>query len=829
MNPKIHQKSINSGWSHYLKSLRRSVIACALIGMVVASSVAQSVSPAVTNIWRLPSGVEEDFLAAADNLVRGVAINPVNGNVLYASRAGTFGNHITVVDATTGLVVNHLSSVGVSGGTLALVGVKVADDGVVYAANLAAATSTLKIYRWDSDSTPGDPATVFTFLGVTTRYGDTMDLRGSGTSTEIIISGSGGNKVALFTTTDGINFNAELDEFGALTNYMKEIPIPAGISAGDFGKGIAFDGTNNAFYAKKDGATSIRYITYDPVALTATNVVSIIVDSRLVGLDIGVTNGFKVAAGVLYGTATNLLADQHRARFWDITITNAPQLIFDDPLQQPVPNYFANANAIGAADAKNGRIVVLEPNNGITLYQLYLVTNPPPSITAQPVGNTNVLTGGFYTLSVSASGTGFKYQWRLNDNPVALATNASFNLTNITGTQAGMYSVVITNPGGTVTSSNAEVALIPSVLSNESAKLWQLAPGSRSYLTVDNTQRGMAFHALSNQVLVVNRAGGPSINLVDASTGANVTNLNLTGVGPQTGEQFQISAAGVADDGAIYVCNLANVSSGGSFTIYRWADADPATEATIAYGPDNPASERIGDIFAVQGSGVNTRLIASTRNGTVVVVFTTVDGVTFTANTVDVATGPNPAPAGFAGLGLAAGTGDTFWGTSGTFLLRKVFYDLTNGTNDVIVAVGGATGNNIGADDTNRFVASIGTSDTPSNLRIVDVSNPAADAVLVDQEFFGADNDHVNRTGAVAFDVSGGRLFALDSNNGLIALKYAPRLYSKASGSGTILSWTGPGALQASANVTGTYTNVTGATSPYTNAGASSLFFRVQR
>lgn len=829
MKIKTNQNNLNSRRGQQPTAIRLTLIAGALFLIMAASTEAQSVSPAVTNIWRLPSGLEEDFPAAADNLVRGVAINPVNGNVLFASRAGSFGNHIAVVDAATGFVSNRLSSTGVSGGTLALVGVKVADDGVVYAANLAAATSTLKIYRWDSDATTDDPLNVFTFAGVTTRYGDTLDLRGSGASTEIIISGSGGTKVALFTTTDGTNFNAELDEFLVLTNYMKEIPIPAGTSAGDFGKGIAFDGTNNAFYAKKDGTTPIRYITYDPVALTATNIVSIAVDSRMVGLDIGSTNGFRVAGGVLYGSGTTLTPDQHRARFWDITVTNAPQLIFDDPLQQPVPSYFANGNAIGAADAQEGRMVVLEPNNGLALYQIYLVTNPPPAITAQPVGNTNVLAGGFYTLRVGASGGGLNYQWRLNGNPVAFATNATLNLTNLAAAQAGAYSVVVTNAGGTATSFDAEVALIPSVLSSAAAKIWQLLPGSRSYLTVDNTQRGMAFHALSNQVLVVNRAGGPSLNLVNAGTGANVTNLNLTGVGPQAGEQFQISAAGVAEDGAIYVCNLANVTTGDAFTIYRWANADPATEATIAYGPDNPASQRIGDAFAVQGSGVNTRLLASTRNGTVVVVFTTVDGVTFTANTVDAATGPNPAPAGFAGLGLAAGSGDTFWGTSGTFLLRKVFYDLANGTNEVIVAVGGPTGNNIAADDANGFVAAIGTSDTPANLRILDVRDPAADAVLVDQEFFGADNENGNGTGAVAFDIAGGRLFALDSNNGLIALKYAPRLYSTASGSGTILNWTGPGDLQAAADVSGTYTNVAGATSPYTNAGASSLFLRVQR
>ena len=813
--------------------IQRFVIRTLIAGLVIAAMalpVYSQISPAVTNIWRLPAGVEFDFLATADNNVRGVAINPVNGNILYASRTGG-SNHIAVVDAVTGFVSNRLSGVGITGGQLALDQVKVTDDGVVYAANLAIAgvgsVSVLKLYRWDSDSTTSDPTNVFTVLTNATRYGETMDLRGSGTNTEIIMTGSGGNRIAYFTTKDGINFNAETNESGVLTNYMKEIPYPAGVTAGDLGKGLAFDGTNNAFYGKNFGVTATRYLTFNPVALTATNIANITVDNRLAGLDIGVTNGFKIAGGILAGSGAALLADQHRTRFWDVTVTNAPQLLLDDPFQVPTPpsTYYANGNAIGAADAKNGRIVVLEPNNGIALYQLYLVTNPPPAITSQPVGNTNVLTGGFYTLSVGASGSGLKYQWRLNSNPVALATNASLNLTNITSAQAGTYSVVITNTGGTVTSSNADVGLLASVLTSESAKLWQVPPGTRTYLTADNTQRGMAFHALSNSVVIVSRAGTPSINLVNASTGANITNLNMTGVGPQAGEQFQISAAAVADDGAIYVCNLANITSGGFFTIYRWADANPATVATIAYGPDNPAGARIGDTFAAQGSGVNTKLIASTRSGTVVVVFTTLDGVTFTPNTVDVGLAPTPAPAGFAGLGLAAGSGDSFWATAGGFQLRKVVYDIANGTNDVVVSIGGQTGNNIGADDANGFVAAIGTGDVPSNLRILDVSNPAANAVLVDQEFFGSDNDNGNGTGAVAFDVAGGRVFALDSNNGLIALKYAPRLKQN----GNVLSWTGPGLLQAATTVTGTYSDIAGSTSPYTTNTTGAVFFKVRR
>lgn len=791
-----------------VRSLARALATGLLPALFAVNAVAQSVSPAVTNLWRIPPGREYDFLAAADGLVRGAAINPVTGNIIYASRAGG-SNHLAVVDPATSGVSNRLSGATVSGGTLALDQVKVADDGVVYAANLAAATSTLRLYRWDSDSTTDDPLVALEVFGVSTRYGDTMDLRGSGVNTEIIIAGSGGNKFALLTTTDGTNFT------------MTEFNLPVGLAAGDIGKGIAFDGAADAFYAKRDATTAtanMRYVTFDRLGVTSTLVTSFPVDGRLVGLDIATTNGNKIAAGVLYSSGTTLQADQHRVRFWDITSHAAPQLIGDDPMPGP---YFANANAIGAADAKLGRFVVVEPNNVIALYQLYLVTNPPPTITSQPVGSTNILTGGYFRLAVAASGSGLKYQWKLNDVSIANATNSALNLTNLTAADAGFYHVTITNAGGFAISSNAEIALLSSVLTTKSARLWQLVPGSRSYLTTDNSQRGLAFNAPSNHLVLVNRAGAPSIHVLDASTGADIRTLDLTGVGGQLGETFPINVAGVADDGAVYVCNLGNTATGAGFTIYRWADDAASTLASIAYGPDSPVGLRIGDTLAVSGSGVNTRLIASTRSGTQVVIFTTSDGQFFSPNVVDV-TG---ATAGFAGLGLAAGEGDTFWATSSGFPLVKVFYDLANGTNEIQLSLGGQTGFNIGVDSQNGLVADTGTQDTPSNLRLLDVFEQTIEAVLIDQEFFGADNDNGNGTGTVAFDVTGGRIFALDTNNGLLALKYGPRLKQN----GNVLTWTGPGTLEGSTNVVGTYVDIPAAPSPHAIGAGEGPFFRVRR
>ena len=57
---------------------------------------------------------------------------------------------------------------------------------------------------------------------------------------------------------------------------------------------------------------------------------------------------------------------------------------------------------------------------------------------------------------------------------------------------------------------------------------------------------------------------------------------------------------------------------------------------------------------------------------------------------------------------------------------------------------------------------------------------------------------------------------------------YTTLLNIRRSGNNVVLTW-GAGALQAAPAVTGTYTNVPGATSPYTTAiGSSARSFRVK-
>jgi uncharacterized delta-60 repeat protein len=77
---------------------------------------------------------------------------------------------------------------------------------------------------------------------------------------------------------------------------------------------------------------------------------------------------------------------------------------------------------------------------------------PPPVIVAQPL--TQVLDAGTnVTFSVMATGAPpLTYQWRRNGTRITGETNSTLSFTNINSTHTANYTVVVGNPGGSVTS-----------------------------------------------------------------------------------------------------------------------------------------------------------------------------------------------------------------------------------------------------------------------------------------------------------------------------------------------------------------------------------------
>ena len=192
---------------------------------------------------------------------------------------------------------------------------------------------------------------------------------------------------------------------------------------------------------------------------------------------------------------------------------------------------------------------------------------------------------------------------------------------------------------------------------------------------------------------------------------------------------------------------------------------------------------------------------------------------------------------GFAGLGLAFGPGNTFYAKSAGFQMRQVVYK------NIVANVGEGEVINtypipnseapIGVDNANGFVAAIGVTENPQNLAIYDLfaaGGPSLNS-LSDREFFPVSNANAGGTGSVAVDVNGGRMFALDSNNGIIALTYAGRPFITANGaSRQVVAWaTSASGLQSTTNLTVPFVDVLGATSPYTNTTDNVKFFRLKK
>ncbi len=142
-----------------------------------------------------------------------------------------------------------------------------------------------------------------------------------------------------------------------------------------------------------------------------------------------------------------------------------------------------------------------------------------------------------------------------------------------------------------------------------------LAPGDIPQLTTDNNQRGLGVNPVTGNLVLPSRSGtlGNNAYVLSGTTGA--VNGTLTPpTGGYAGGFFVINGAGVGSDGAVYVANL-TISTTNPFKVYSWAsDADFTTPATVAFDSNPSVVNRIGDVFAVYGSGTGAKWAAAGSN-----------------------------------------------------------------------------------------------------------------------------------------------------------------------------------------------------------------------
>lgn len=102
-------------------------------------------------------------------------------------------------------------------------------------------------------------------------------------------------------------------------------------------------------------------------------------------------------------------------------------------------------------------------NVSLTFNLNAVIPDSAPTITTQPQGQ-SVTVGASVVFSVVATGKpNPTYQWNKNGNAIAGATNTTYSITGAQTTDAGTYTVTVTNSVGSVTSSGATLTVNPVV------------------------------------------------------------------------------------------------------------------------------------------------------------------------------------------------------------------------------------------------------------------------------------------------------------------------------------------------------------------------------
>ena len=191
------------------------------------------------------------------------------------------------------------------------------------------------------------------------------------------------------------------------------------------------------------------------------------------------TNGVSPTASVLSTSVCPVNTWTHLAGTYNGTNL---QIYFNGSLQGSVPasgKLFSGVDDVGIGaklgGVNNGNVQTLFAGriDEAALFSRALNSNEieniyvsglcviPPAISAQPA-NTMVLPGHQVTLSVGAlGGQPLSYQWYFDGTNITGATTSSINITNANAGQSGLYSVIVSNAGGFIASSNAVLTVLP--------------------------------------------------------------------------------------------------------------------------------------------------------------------------------------------------------------------------------------------------------------------------------------------------------------------------------------------------------------------------------
>lgn len=297
------------------------------------------------------------------------------GNLVVVNREG--GINIKVIDGLSGAIQSgELNDTGVAGGSIAAINmIGSSADGKIYAANWVSNTKTtnFKIYEWDSLTSGNAPALVFDSAldpgaSITTpRLGDTLDVRGSGASTQLLFGMSGGTGYYHFTRSSSSG------PFTASYNAA------AGSASGAYRLGITFAQGNTVLGAQ--GGTGTNNSSISTIGGAHTGTLKLAdggAPSTGVGNERLLDHVEIQGVNYLATVQTDGTPGRNTVRVYNINDPLTPVLISSLNL---IGDGTANGNGVGQIrwGAVNGSVATLyamNTNNGIQAMQFDAVPEP---------------------------------------------------------------------------------------------------------------------------------------------------------------------------------------------------------------------------------------------------------------------------------------------------------------------------------------------------------------------------------------------------------------------------------------------------------------------
>lgn len=299
------------------------------------------------------------------------------------------------------------------------------------------------------------------------------------------------------------------------------------------------DGSANGYYQKSgpDGAIYTvagasgqagGFSSTHPAMLRSLGLLSSMVldlssnrlDAILLGTTSNVLDRFTIVKGGYVTNAppgpahvTAVITNATQARItWANTATNETGYALERSLDgvsfSVVGGVFANfTNALdtglNASTTYYYRVRATNGTGGATSPVVTVVTPGPPRMVAHPQPQwVNVSSNVSFTVLADGQ-TPFRYQWLLNSNALAGATNAMLALANVQDANAGWYSVVISNSAAT-TSSNALLTLnhFPSLNSPGFMRYWfgGFKARTNAFAATDQDGDALAFTLAANSL-----------------------------------------------------------------------------------------------------------------------------------------------------------------------------------------------------------------------------------------------------------------------------------------------------------------------------------------